>query len=42
MKIAICDDEKTVRGYFAETKRLFEDTKQSLKDKAELKGLRRL
>ncbi len=35
----ICDDEKTVRGYFAETKRLFEDTKQSLKDKAELSVL---
>lgn len=31
----ICDDEKTVRKYFAETKRLFEDTKGLLGNKAD-------
>lgn len=31
----ICDDEKTARKYFAETKRLFEDTKSLLGNKTD-------
>lgn len=35
----VCDDEKTVRKYFSETKRLFEDTKSSLGEKEDMSVL---